>query len=63
MSKNVFDLIAGIIGGVEIIADAVFVYLAATGTLDAKSASAWAGSVTVAGTAAIEICSRFIKAK
>lgn len=60
MTKNVFDLITAIVTGIEIIADGIFVYLGATGKMDAKVASAWAGSVTIIGGAVLGVCARFI---
>ena len=59
MTKNVFDLITAIVTGIEVIADGVFTYLGATGKLDAKTAIAWAGSVTIIG-AVLGVCARFI---
>ena len=61
MTKNVFDLITAIITGLEVIADGVFVFLGATGKLDAKTATAIGGSVTIGGNAVLGICARFIK--
>ena len=60
MTKNVFDLITAIVTGVEIIADGIFVYLGATGKMDVKAATAWAGSVTIIGGAVLGVCARFI---
>lgn len=60
MTKNVFDLITAIVTGVEVIADGVFCFLGATGKMDAKIASAWAGSVTIIGGAVLGVCARFI---
>ena len=60
MTKNVFDLITAIVTGLEIIADGVFVFLGATGKMDAKTASACAGSVTIVGGAVLGVCARFI---
>ena len=60
MTKNVFDLITAIVSAVEIAADGIFTYLAATGKLDAKTAVAWAGSVTIIGGAVLGVCARFI---
>ena len=60
MTKNVFDLITAIVTGIEVIADGVFTYLGATGKMDAKSAIAWAGSVTIIGGAVLGVCARFI---
>ena len=60
MTKNVFDLITAIVTGIEIIADGIFVYLGSTGKLDGKTATAWAGSVTIIGGAVLGVCARFI---
>ena len=60
MTKNVFDLITAIVTGLEVIADGVFCFLGATGKMDAKIASAWAGSVTIIGGAVLGVCARFI---
>ena len=60
MTKNVFDLITAIVTGVEVIADGIFTYLGATGKMDAKTAIAWAGSVTIIGGAVLGVCARFI---
>ena len=60
MTKNVFDLITAIVTGLEIIADGVFVFLGATGKMDAKVATGWAGSVTIIGGAVLGVCARFI---
>lgn len=60
MTKNVFDLITAIVTGIEVIADGVFTYLGAAGKLDAKTAIAWAGSVTIIGGAVLGVCARFI---
>ena len=61
MSKNIYDLIVGIVTGIEVIADAVFVFLGATGKMDLKFATAWAGSVTIIGGAVLGVCARFIE--
>ena len=60
MTKNVFDLITAIVTGIEVIADGVFCFLGATGKLDAKTATAWAGAVTIIGGAVLGVCARFI---
>jgi len=60
MTKNVFDLITAIVTGLEVIADGVFTYLGATGKMDAKTAVAWAGAVTIIGGAVLGVCARFI---
>ena len=60
MSENIYDLIVGIVTGVEVIADAVFVFLGATGKMDLKISTAWAGSVTIIGGAILGVCARFI---
>lgn len=60
MTKNVFDLITAIVTAVEIAADGIFTYLGVTGKLDAKAATAWAGSVTIIGGAVLGVCARFI---
>lgn len=60
MSKNFYDLLVGIITGIEVIADAVFVFLGVTGKIDQKVATAWAGSVTIIGGAILGVCARFI---
>jgi hypothetical protein len=60
MTKNVFDLITAIVSAVEIAADGIFTYMAATGKLDAETAVAWAGFVTIIGGAVLGVCARFI---
>ena len=60
MTKNVFDLITAIVSAVEIAADGIFTFMAATGKMDAKTAVTWAGSVTVIGGAVLGVCARFI---
>ena len=44
----------------EIAADGIFTFLAATGKMDAKTAVACAGSVTIIGGAVLGVCARFI---
>ena len=61
MSKNLYDLIVGLVTAAEVAADAIFVYLGATGKMDLKTATAWGGSVTIIGNAALGVCARFIK--
>lgn len=61
MTKNVFDLVTAIVTGIEVIADGIFVFLGATGRIDAKLATAIGGSVTIVGNAALAVCARFIK--
>lgn len=61
MTKNIFDLITAIVTGTEVIADGVFAFLGATGKMDTFTATAIAGSVTIAGGAVLGICARFIK--
>lgn len=63
MTKNVFDLVTAIVTGIEVIADGIFVFLGATGKVDAKLATAIGGSVTIVGNAALAVCARFIKDK
>lgn len=61
MTKNVFDLVTAIVTGLEVVADGIFAYLGVTGVIDAKVATAIAGSVTIGGNAVLGICARFIK--
>ena len=61
MSKNLYDLIVGLVTAAEVAADAIFVYLGVTGKMDAKAATAWGGSVTIIGNAVLGVCARFIK--
>ena len=61
MTKNLFDLIVGIVTAVEGVVSAFCVYFAATGKIDAKIANAIADSVIGVGGLALGICSRFIK--
>jgi len=60
MSKNVFDLVTAIVTGLEVIADGVCVFLGSTGKIDAKTATAIGGSVTIVGGAVLGVCARFI---
>ena len=56
MSKKTYNLIAGIIGGVEVIAIAIITFI------HPSYAVAINASVGIVGTAAIEVCSQFVKA-
>lgn len=56
MSKKTFQLISGIVGGVQAIAVAVVTYTTP------EYATAINGAIVIVGTAAIEACSQFIKA-
>lgn len=55
MSKKVFNLVSACIGGVETIAVALVTYF------EPAFATAINASIIIAGTAAIEICSQFVK--
>ena len=55
MSKKTFQLISGIIGGVQAIAVAVVTYTTP------EYAAAINGAIVIVGTAAIEACSQFVK--
>ena len=57
MSKKTFNLISGIIGGVEAITVAIVTYCVA----DASTAAAVNACIVAVGTVAIECCSRFVK--
>ena len=61
MTKNIFDLVTAIVTGLEVVADGLFAYLGVTGKMDAKTATAIAGSITIGGNAVLGICARFIK--
>jgi hypothetical protein len=61
MTKNVFDLVTAVVTGLEVIADGIFAYLGVTGRMDAKTATAVAGSITIGGNAVLGTCARFIK--
>lgn len=63
MTKNVFDLVTAIVTGLEVIADGIFAFFGVTGRMDAKLATAIAGSITIGGNAVLAICARFIKDK
>lgn len=55
MTKRTFNLVTGLIGGVEMIAIALVTFINPT------YAVAINASVTIVGTAAIEVCSQFVK--
>lgn len=57
MSKKTFNLVTACIGGVQTIAVAVVTYC----VKDATIATAVSSSLVIVGTAAIEICSKFVK--
>ena len=57
MSKKTFQLISGIVGGVQAIGVAVVTYL------NPEYAAAINGAIVVVGTAVIEACSQFVKAE
>lgn len=58
MSKKTFQLISGVVGGVQAIAIAVVTY-----TVDSlESAAAINSAIVVVGTAIIEACSKFVQA-
>ena len=62
MSKKTFQLVSGIIGGVQAIAVAVVTYLTPD-AISPENATAINGAIVIAGTAAIEICTKFVKAE
>jgi hypothetical protein len=55
MSKKTFQLISGIVGGVQAIAVAVVTYTSP------EYATAINGAIVIVGTAIVEACSQFIK--
>ena len=55
MSKKTFNLITGIIGGVQAIAVAVVTFT------EPEYATAINGAIVIIGTAVIEACSQFVK--
>ena len=55
MSKKTFNLVTGIVGGVQAIAVAVVTYTSP------ENATAINGAIVVIGTAVIEACSQFVK--
>ena len=57
MNKKTFNLITGIVGGVQAIAVAVVTYTAP------EYSAAINGAIVVIGTAVIEACSQFVKAE
>jgi hypothetical protein len=57
MSKKTFNLVTGIVGGVQAIAVAVVTYI------QPEFATAINSAIVVIGTAVIEACSQFVKAE
>ena len=57
MSKKVYNLVTGIIGGVDVIAVAIVTFV------QPSYAVAINASIGIAGTAAIEICGQFVKSE
>ena len=57
MSKKTFNLVTGIVGGVQAIAVAVVTYI------QPEVATAINSAIVVIGTAVIEACSQFVKAE
>lgn len=57
MSKKVYNLVTGIIGGVEVIAVAIVTFV------QPSYAVAINASIGIVGTAAIEVCGQFVKAE
>ena len=57
MSKKTFQLVSGIVGGVQAIAVAVVTYTSP------ESAAAINCAIVILGTAIIEACSQFVKAE
>lgn len=57
MSKKVYNLITGIIGGVEVISIAIVTFF------NPAYAVAINASIGIVGTAAIEVCGQFVKAE
>ncbi|MBO7715774.1 MAG: hypothetical protein J6S85_19585 [Methanobrevibacter sp.] len=55
MSKKVFNLVTGIVGGAEVIAIAIVTFI------QPAFAVAINASIGIAGTAVIEICNQFVK--
>lgn len=60
MSKNIYDLIVAIVTGLEVIGEGICTFLGVTGKLDAKTATAIGGSITIVGGAVLGVCARFI---
>ena len=59
MSKNIYDLIVAIVTGLEVIGEGICTFLGVTGKLDAKTATAIGGSITIVGGAVLGVCARF----
>lgn len=57
MSKKVYNLVTGIVGGVEVIAIAVVTFV------NPAYAVAINASIGIVGTAAIEVCNQFVKSE
>ena len=57
MSKKIYNLVTGIIGGVEVIAVAIVTFV------QPSYAVAINASIGIVGTAAIEVCGQFVKAE
>lgn len=57
MSKKVYNLVVGIVGGVEVAAIAIVTFI------NPSYAVAINASIGIAGTAAIEICNQFVKSE
>jgi len=55
MTKKMFNLVVGVVGGISAIAVAVITYVEPT------YAAAINASIPIASTAIIEICSKFVK--
>ena len=55
MSKKVYNLITGVIGGVEVISIAIVTFF------NPAYAVAINASIGIVGTAAIEVCGQFVK--
>jgi hypothetical protein len=57
MSKKMYNLVVGVIGGVEVIAIAVVTFI------NPEYATAINASIGIVGTAAIEVCGQFVKSE
>lgn len=57
VSKKVYNLVTGIIGGVEVIAIAIVTFI------NPSYAVAINATIGIVGTAAIEVCNQFIKSE
>jgi hypothetical protein len=57
MSKKMYNLITGIIGGVEVIAISIVTFV------NPSYAVAINASIGIVGTAAIEVCNQFVKSE